>query len=56
MADLIPKKQKEVVEFRKSHGSKVIGEVMVDQVITYYDIKSFFIQGLTIKHASIKIQ
>ncbi len=32
MADLVPKKQKEVVSFRKSHGTKVIGEVMVDQL------------------------
>ncbi|XP_033639372.1 citrate synthase, mitochondrial-like [Asterias rubens] len=32
MADLVPIKQKEVQAFRKSHGTKVIGEVMVDQL------------------------
>ncbi|XP_022099871.1 citrate synthase, mitochondrial-like [Acanthaster planci] len=32
LADLIPQKQKEVVEFRKSYGNKVIGEIVVDQL------------------------
>ncbi|XP_038045249.1 citrate synthase, mitochondrial-like [Patiria miniata] len=32
LADMIPKKQKEVIEFRKTYGDKVIGEVVVDQL------------------------
>lgn len=35
LADLVPKKQAEVKEFRSQHGSKVVGEVTVDMVSTY---------------------
>ncbi|XP_071955171.1 citrate synthase, mitochondrial-like isoform X2 [Antedon mediterranea] len=32
LANLIPKQQQEVKEFRQSHGNKVIGEIVVDQL------------------------
>ena len=32
LADLLPRKQAEVKEFRSQHGSKVVGEVTVDMV------------------------
>ena len=35
LADLVPKKQAEVKEFRSQHGSKVVGEVTVDMVSTH---------------------
>ena len=34
LANKIPEKQKEVIQFRKQYGATVVGEVTVDQVST----------------------
>lgn len=33
LEEIVPKKQKDLIQLKKEHGSKVIGEVTVDQVI-----------------------
>ena len=38
LAELIPKKQKEVKEFRAQHGGFVVGDVNIDMVSTHLSL------------------